>query len=60
MRENQINFLRRDLDLRRNWVFDFLNSFVTNFGKPTFEWFGFGRGNGLDDTKNTFGVGTVG
>ena len=38
------------------WIFDFLNSFVTDFSQPAFEGFGFGGRNGLDDSEESFGI----
>ena len=39
------------------WVFDLLESLVADLREPAFEGFGFGRWDGLDETKELFGVG---
>lgn len=41
-------------------VIDFLDPFVSDFGEPSFEWFGFRRRNRLDDAEDRFGIGAVG
>ena len=42
------------------WVFYFFDPLVTHLRQPAFERFGLGRGDGLDDAEQAFGVGAVG
>ena len=40
-------------------IFNFLYSLIADFRQPAFERLGFGRGNGLDNTKDAFGAGAI-
>lgn len=41
-------------------VFYFFDALVTHLRQSAFERFGLGRGNGLDDAEQAFGVGAIG
>ena len=41
-------------------VFNFLEALVADFGEPTFEGLGLGRGDGLNEAEKLLGIGNVG
>ena len=41
-------------------IFDFLDPLIADLGEPSFERFGLGAGDGLNDAERGFGVDAIG